>query len=56
MRRDIAQPLEMALLHKWPDDQGSPSPGQTYPTVSFTGTASAVNLFSAAMWIWNPAT
>jgi hypothetical protein len=37
-----------ALLHKWPDGQGFPFPGQTYPTVSVTGMARAVKPFRAA--------
>jgi len=45
-----------ALLHKSLDGRGCPFPGQTHPTTSVSGVPSAVEPFSTAMRIWNPAT
>ena len=45
-----------ALLHKSGDGQGSPFPGQTYPTASVTGMPSAVKPLSTATRTWNSAT
>ena len=47
---------QWALLHKSPDGQSSPVPGQTYPTTSVTGMPRAVKPFRTATLTWNSAT
>ncbi|SEO30325.1 hypothetical protein SAMN05216227_10887 [Pseudorhodobacter antarcticus] len=45
-----------ALLHKWSDGEGSPIPGQTYPTTSVMGVPRVVKPFRTATRTWNSAT
>jgi hypothetical protein len=48
--------IREALLHKSFGGQGSPIPGQTYPTASVTGMPSAVKPLSTVTRTWNSAT
>jgi len=55
-RKSLLRLGRLHMLHKSSDGRGFPFPGQTHPTASVMGMASAVKPFSTATRTWNSAT